>query len=269
MKHHTALVYAQVPAFMARLSDEAGMAALALRFAILTAARTGEVIGATSDEVDLDAKIWTVPGDRMKSGREHRVPLTDAAMKILRASAGAGYLFHGGKVGAPLSNMAMLSLLRRMNSTATTHGFRSSFRDWVGDETNFPRELAELALAHKVGDTTEQAYRATASRSGANSWMPGRSFALARGQGFCRTVAFGGLDGKSPPPLEWKSRDDIYDCENLHIDNIFSTVRMHEDLPQDRRKLIGRRISDRNCNGHERHRADQRERHRADQRCSS
>ena len=159
VKHHTALAYAQVPAFMARLRDEAGMAALALRFAILTAARTGEVIGATWDEIDLGAGVWTVPAGRMKGGREHRVPLTDAAIELLRATAGTGYLFHGGRVGAPLSNMAMLSLLRRMNSAATTHGFRSSFRDWVGDKTNFPGELAELALAHKVGDATEQAYR--------------------------------------------------------------------------------------------------------------
>lgn len=160
VKHHVALPYSEVPAFVARLRGEKGMAALALRFAILTAARTGEVIGATWDEIDLTAKLWIVPAERMKGGREHRVPLSSAALDVLRATPGNGPLFHGGTVGGPLSNMAMLALLERMDrGDITVHGFRSSFRDWCGDETSFPRDLAELALAHQVGDATEQAYR--------------------------------------------------------------------------------------------------------------
>ena len=236
------------------------MAALALRFAILTAARTGEVIGATSDEIDLDAKIWTVPGDRMKSGREHRVPLTDAAIKILRATAGTGYLFHGGKVGAPLSNMAMLSLLRRMNSTATTHGFRSSFRDWVGDKTNFPRELAELALAHKVGDATEQAYRrgdGFEKRRKAHGCL-GAILQRLAAERFCRSIAFGGLDGQvSAAARDGSARDDIYDCETLNIDDIFSTVKMRDGSSATSSKADRpTNTGGRHCNGQDRHRAD-------------
>ncbi|MGC2776828.1 MAG: site-specific integrase [Bradyrhizobium sp.] len=125
------------------------MAALALEFAILTAARSGEVLGAELGEFDLEAKVWTVPAGRMKAGREHRVPLSDRALQIATEV--------GGRF--ELSSMGMAMLLRRMEVDATVHGFRSSFRDWAGNETSFPRDICEAALAHAVGDATEAAYR--------------------------------------------------------------------------------------------------------------
>ena len=144
---------------MAELRSQAGVAALALQFTILTAARTGEAIGATWAELDLDAACWTVPGERMKAGREHRVPLSDAAVAVLRQSARlqptgtpapGAFVFPGGKVGKPLSNMAMLALLRRIGrGDLTAHGFRSTFRDWAAEQTTYPREVAEArAGAH-------------------------------------------------------------------------------------------------------------------------
>jgi integrase len=140
---------------------------LALRFAILTAARTGEVIGARWSEVEMAAGVWTIPADRMKAGRQHRVPLSDAAVDVLRQAAAmakqpnpASFVFPGGKVGKPLSSMAMLMLLRRMRrGDLTAHGFRSSFRDWCAEATNYPREIAEAALAHTLRDKTEAAYQ--------------------------------------------------------------------------------------------------------------
>jgi integrase len=135
---------------------------------VLTAARTAEALGAQWSEVDLDAAIWTVPGERMKMAKEHRVPLSVPAVAILReqlakrSSSMSGphpYVFEGGRPRQPLSNMALMMLLRRMGIDATVHGLRSSFRDWAGDETQFPREVAEAALAHAVGDETERAYR--------------------------------------------------------------------------------------------------------------
>lgn len=161
--HHAAMKYDEVPAFAAKLRTHDAMAARALEFLILTASRSGEVLEATWDEIDLQAKVWTVPKERMKAGREHRVPLTDAAVAILDAVGAAGkegYVFPGQKKDRPLSNMSMAMLMRRMKFTAyTVHGFRSAFRDWAGDRTSFPRELAEAALAHVVGDETERAYR--------------------------------------------------------------------------------------------------------------
>ena len=160
--HHAALPYAEVPAFLVRLREREAIAALALEFAILTAARSGEVLGGRWDEIDLDAKVWTIPAERMKAAREHRVPLSDPALSILakllplRVSA---LVFPGQRRGRPLSVMAMEMLLRRMGVDVTVHGFRSSFRDWSGNETHFPRELAEHALAHVIGDRAEQAYR--------------------------------------------------------------------------------------------------------------
>ena len=144
------------------------MAALALEFAILTAARSGEVRGATWGEIDMTTKVWTVPAARMKAGREHRVPLSPRAVQILeivRPMANASnnaFVFPAHKPGAPLSDAAFSALLDRMGvlrGSLTPHGFRSSFRDWVGEETDFPRELAEAALAHTVGDAVERAYR--------------------------------------------------------------------------------------------------------------
>ena len=161
--HHAAMPYGDVPAFMNRVAAREAMAARALEFLILTAARSGEVLGARWSEVDLKRKVWTVPGERMKAGKEHRVPLGDRALGLLEKlgeSRNGDLVFPGEKEGRPLSIMALTMLLRRMDvGHFTPHGFRSAFRDWAGDETEFPREIAEAALAHKVGDETEQAYR--------------------------------------------------------------------------------------------------------------
>lgn len=138
------------------------MAALALRFLILTASRTGEALGARWDEIDLNTKAWTVQASRMKAGREHRAPLSKPAIGILETLNEARpcqFVFFGLKRGRPLPNMALEMLLRRMKVEATVHGFRSAFRDWCGDQTSFPREVAEAALSHVVGDKAEQAYR--------------------------------------------------------------------------------------------------------------
>ena len=161
--HHPALPFDEVPAFLLELRKRQATAALALEFTILTAARTGETVGAIWSEIDLDKALWTIPKARMKAGREHRVPLVARALEILSACESArisDYVFPGLKPGKPLSNMSMEMLLRRMGHlTITTHGFRSSFRDWAGEQTSFPREVAEAALAHQVGDETERAYR--------------------------------------------------------------------------------------------------------------
>ena len=161
--HHAALPYAQLNAFMLALVKQAGIAARALAFQILTTARIGEVIGATWDEVDLKARIWTVPGERMKAKREHRVPLSTQAVAILtglKAVRQSQFIFPGLRAGKPLSNMAMRQLLSRMEQTEiTVHGFRSSFRDWAAETTAHSRDAAEMALAHTVGDKVEAAYR--------------------------------------------------------------------------------------------------------------
>ena len=161
--HHAAMAYAEVPAFIVRLREREALAALALEFTILTAARTSEALEARWEEIDMGAQIWTVPPVRMKTGREHRVPLSGRAMEILRKLAAARTgecVFPGHAAGKPLSNTAMEMLMRRMNiENATVHGFRSAFRDWAGNETQFPREIAEQALAHVIGDKSEQAYR--------------------------------------------------------------------------------------------------------------
>lgn len=162
--HHAAMPFEAVPAFMAQLKESDAMAARCLEFVILTAARSGEALGAQWSEIDFAAKVWTVPANRMKAGRVHRVPLTDAPLAILlplyEGRKNDGLVFPGQKEGRPLSVMAMAMLLRRMKHEAfTVHGFRSAFRDWAGDKTTFPREVAEAALAHTVGDQTERAYR--------------------------------------------------------------------------------------------------------------
>jgi len=164
VEHHAALPYAKLPGFLAGLREQEGIAAPALEFAILTAARTGEVIGARWSEMDLLNKTWTVPSERMKAGKEHRVPLSGRALAVLEEmqpyrQAEDAFVFPGGKNRRPLSNMAFLMLLRRMGrGDVTAHGFRSSFRDWAAERTNFPAEVAEMALAHTVSDKTVAAY---------------------------------------------------------------------------------------------------------------
>jgi integrase len=159
-----------------------------MEFVILTAARTGEVIGARWSEVDLGGKIWTVPAGRMKGGREHRVPLSDRAVELLRAlpaEDGNDFVFMGSRPGTGLSNTTLTQVLKRMNPDGiTVHGFRSTFRDWASETTNFPNHVVEMALAHAIGDKVEAAYRrgdlAVKRRKLAEAWS-----------GFCA----------SPPPF--------------------------------------------------------------------
>ena len=161
--HHAAMPFDDVPAFIERLHEVAGMSARAIEFVILTASRSGEALGARWSGIDLDAKVWTVPASRMKAGREHRVPLSDRAVEILAVLAEAKigeYVFPGAKPGRPVSESALPKAMRRIGAGHyTVHGFRSAFRDWAGERTNFSREIAEAALAHVVGDATERAYR--------------------------------------------------------------------------------------------------------------
>nr|WP_322787385.1 integrase arm-type DNA-binding domain-containing protein [Paraburkholderia xenovorans] len=163
VQHHAALPYAQAAAFMKALKAQEGLAARALELVILTAARTNEVIGATRSEFDLDAGMWTVPAQRMKAQRAHRIPLSETALDLVRRLLDGvqdELLFPGAKKGKPLSNMAMLTVLRRMKRTdLTVHGFRSTFRDWAAECTTYPNEMAEMALAHAVDDKVEAAYR--------------------------------------------------------------------------------------------------------------
>ncbi|MFG1295807.1 tyrosine-type recombinase/integrase [Xanthobacter variabilis] len=164
--HHAAMAYSAVSTFMTRLQALSGSSSLALEFLILTAARSGEIREAVWSEIDLDTRVWSVPAHRMKAGRAHRVPLSESALDVLRRAKelqehpeGDAFIFPGGKPGKALSVMALDMLLRRLKIEDTVHGFRSSFRDWAGEETPFPREVAEAALAHTVGDAVERAYR--------------------------------------------------------------------------------------------------------------
>ena len=161
--HHAAMAYEKVSNFIGTLRQREATAALALEFCILTAGRTGEVLGLRWTEIDLEKRIWTVPAGRMKAGREHRVPLSVRAVSILKGLAKdkqGDLVFAGQNPEKPLSGMAMEMMLRRMSiDDATVHGFRSSFRDWAGNVSNFPREVVETALAHVIGDKAEQAYR--------------------------------------------------------------------------------------------------------------
>lgn len=162
VKHHAALLYAEIPKFMHELRKLNGIAAAALELLILTAARTGEVIYACWPEFDLKNRIWTVPANRMKMKREHRVPISNAAYAIIETmkSPHADYVFPGAKPGSPLSDMALLMTLARMNrGDITAHGFRSTFRDWAADQTSFRSEVVEMALAHAIESKTEAAYR--------------------------------------------------------------------------------------------------------------
>ena len=161
VEHHKALPYSQMPEFMAQLRKRPGVAAQALEFAILCAARSGEVRGATWSEIDLNASVWTVPAERMKARKEHLVPLSHAALKLLKAQQkveGTDLVFPSSTL-KPLSDMSLLAVVRRMEIDAVPHGFRSTFRDWVGDSTKHPGELAELALAHVLANKVEAAYR--------------------------------------------------------------------------------------------------------------
>ena len=162
-KHHAALSYVDAPEFFTLLGRYDGLGARALAFTILCATRSGETLNAKWDEIDVEGRVWTVPAERMKASREHRIPLSEAAIAILNALPridGSPYLFPGQAPRKPLSNMSMTAVLRRMDrGDLTVHGFRSTFRDWCGEETSFPREVAEQALAHVVGDETERAYR--------------------------------------------------------------------------------------------------------------
>lgn len=166
VEHHAALDYRQVGAFMAELRERDGIGALALEFVVLTAARTGEVLGATWDEIDLDDKLWIVPAARIKGGKEHRVPLSKSALAVLHKARALSEKFgrsetvFANDLGARLSSNTLLAVLKRMNRRdVTTHGFRSCFRDWCAEVSHFPAEAAELALAHKVADKVEAAYR--------------------------------------------------------------------------------------------------------------
>lgn len=168
VEHHAALPYAQLPAFMAKLRAKEGVSARALEFTILTAARTGDTIGATLPEIDRAEKLWTVPATRMKGKkgtrrRDHVVPLPDQALAVLEDLSSEGkFIFPGGKEGAGLSNAAMSELLKGMGYTpdvATVHGFRSAFKDWASEQTAYPNEMSEMAMAHTVSDKVEAAYR--------------------------------------------------------------------------------------------------------------
>jgi integrase len=170
VEHHPALPYEQIGSFMAELRQRPGMGALALQFCLLTAARTGEVTGATWDEIDLKNKSWTVPANRIKSGREHRVPLSAEALSLLKQvkaiTAGipgvcnSKFIFPNDVTGEGLGGSTLLAVLKRMKRLdMTTHGLRASFRTWSAERTNFPRGLCEAALAHSVGDKTERSYQ--------------------------------------------------------------------------------------------------------------
>ena len=161
--HHAAMNYTKLPAFIGDLRKRRATASLALEFAILTAARSGEVLGARWDELDLDRAVWTVPAERMKAGREHRIQLSQRALKIVKTMQEArngDFLFPGQKPGKPLSVMSLEMVLRRMKiEGATVHGFRSAFRDWAAECTNCPNEVCEAALAHVIENKAEAAYR--------------------------------------------------------------------------------------------------------------
>jgi integrase len=165
VEHHPALPYADMPAFIAKLRTRQGSAAQALLFTVLTAGRTNEVVGARWSEVDLKERVWTVPASRMKAGAEHKVPLSDQAVALLRNlyrdGDGDGYLFIGSRPGAAINAKALYRALARMGVAVTVHGFRASFSTWAAEQTNFPREVAEQSLAHTISDKVERAYKRT------------------------------------------------------------------------------------------------------------
>lgn len=164
VEHHRALPWREVPEFMARLQEQVGTGARALEFVVLTAVRNGVVRGMTWSEVDLEHKLWVAPAARMKARREHRIPLSDRALKVLEALPKTGdsrdpdALVFPGTKGNALSDMSLSAVLRRMKVEVTVHGFRSSFRDWAGEATHHPREVIEHAMAHQLKDAAEAAY---------------------------------------------------------------------------------------------------------------
>ena len=162
VRHHPALNYSDMPQFMSELCEKTAMSARALEFLILTAARTGEVTGALWTEIDLESATWHIPAGRMKGERAHDVPLSGRVLELLSAihrEAGNPHVFAGVRPGAAIGDSVMLHLLKSMRPGAVPHGFRSSFRDWAGDQTSFPKDIIEHALAHKIKDKTEGAYR--------------------------------------------------------------------------------------------------------------
>jgi integrase len=166
-RHHPALPYAEIGKFMSKVREQDAIAAAALEFLILTATRTSEVIGAKWEEIAFVESTWTIPAERMKAGREHRVPLSESALALLRRMSrltnnaeSSGYVFPGGRAGKALSNMALSQVLKRMGyAEITVHGFRSTFRDWAAEQTAFARDVCEQALAHSLPDKVEAAYR--------------------------------------------------------------------------------------------------------------
>ena len=162
VQHHAAMSWQEVPGFIVKLREQRGIAVRALEFVIMTASRSGEVRGARWDEIDLDAGTWTIPGERMKADREHRVPLSDEVVRLLRdlpRFEGSEYVFPSPRTGRPLSDSALTKVLRDLGFDVTAHGFRSSFRDWCAETTRYPREVAEMALAHAIPSAVEAAYR--------------------------------------------------------------------------------------------------------------
>ena len=160
VRHHKALPYTEISAFMSELQKRDGISARALEFCILTAARSGEVRGATWQEIDLCNNTWVIPADRMKAGKEHRIPLSEQALSILKnltRKPGIELVFPNTN-GATLSDMSLGAVLKRMGKSVTAHGFRSTFRDWAGETQNFPNEVLEHALAHQLKSKTEAAY---------------------------------------------------------------------------------------------------------------
>ena len=183
-EHFPALAYREMGEFMANLATRAGTGARALEFTILTAARSGEVRGATWAEIDMGAALWSIPGERMKAGKAHVVPLSDAALELLRALPRTGELiFPGAVAGRPLSDMSLTAVLRRMErGDLTVHGFRSTFRDWAAEQTAYPSEVVEMALAHAIGNKVEAAYRR-------GDLLDKRRRLMADWAKFCGTVA--------------------------------------------------------------------------------
>lgn len=176
VEHHRALDFQKMADFMTQLRQQKGISAKALEFTILCAARSGEVRGATWSEVDLNEMVWTVPAERMKAGKEHRVPLSETALNLLKCLpriVGTEHVFPG-RAGKALSDASLNKVLKDMGIDAVPHGFRSSFRDWAGESTEFPREIVEQALAHEIGNATERAYRRgdslTKRKSLMNAW---------------------------------------------------------------------------------------------------
>jgi integrase len=161
VRHHPALPYQEIPAFFERLAARKGDTSRALALLILTACRSAEVLQARWEEIDFAQTAWAIPAERMKAGKAHRVPLTPAMLDILRGQRGldAAWVFPGAKLGQPLSKDAVLAVLRRMGTAATVHGFRSSFRTWAAEQSDAPKEVPELALAHAIGSAVEAAYQ--------------------------------------------------------------------------------------------------------------